>query len=338
MPDSVSLPTTLPSKTPPSRYLLSTYEDNRINRIETSQISVQTQISLLDTQSHGSYYEIQNNGRRQLDLLLAYFPGWGATLGNESIPITADNESGLAQVSLPTTRNVPLAIELHSTPIRAIAWGISAMTLIALCLVTGMSSRNINEKYYSPVNNLDIGSIRLASVVIVCFIGILLATQGNLVPFSLRATAGHTIEQALPLRNRTDVGMEALAIKLDILTYQPSETINFTIYWQTTRFLPDNYQIRAFLRSPNQNLNWFRTPFHHIGRLPTRRWQRNLIMPDKHQIQLDSNVPVGEYQIVIEIFRCNPNCENSSPLNFFNQQGQFIGNQLTLPSIITINN
>ncbi len=338
LPDSKHLPTTLSTDTLPSRYLLSTYEDNRINRLETSQISVQTQISLLNTESHGSYYEIQNNGRRQLELLIAYFPGWTATLGNEAIPIRAENENGLAQITLPTTRNVALSVELHSTPIRAIAWGISTITLVVYVLVTVIRSRNASEKPYAPINILDIGSVRLVSVVVVSFIGILLTTQINSLPVSIRAAGGHTLEQAIPLRNRTDVGMEALAIKLDTTTYQPNETITFTIFWQTTRFLPDNYQIRAFIRTPNQSLNWFRTPFHHIGRLPTRRWQRNLIVPDRHQIQLDGNVPSGEYQIAIEIFRCNPNCESSSPLNFFDQQGQFISNQLTLPPIITITN
>ncbi|MFN8375797.1 MAG: hypothetical protein U0694_23365 [Anaerolineae bacterium] len=156
-------------------------------------------------------------------------------------------------------------------------------------------------------------------------------------PLSLRAPAGHSLQNVVALRNLSDIGLQPIAYRLPRESYHQGEPINLELFWRASRPLSENYQVQAYLVSAdNANLHWYETPLHFPGGFPTRRWLPNRFVVDTYTFPLSTGVIPGSYFIALEIYSCNPFCLRDTRASFFDGDGNWLGQVLTLPAIIAI--
>ena len=337
LPPSYSLPSTLPTSTTTHRFLSAGYETGTISRFDPSQITTRTQVSLLDTNSHNQSHQVRIAEPTTIQLFIAYFDGWQAASQVATVATQRNPETGLLNVILPTIEeDSNLQIRLGATFVRSVGWAISSITLICMIILVWVRLRHDTEIYYDDTILLSSAEVRLLIVVQVCF-GLLIILLFVMAPQNpLRASPGYTLYNIQPLRHRTSAAIETLGYDLSQTQYSVGDTIEFSIYWQATRFLTDNYQVRVYLDNGTSNISWFRTPLRHPGHYPTRRWLRNRFVKDKHFILISSDAIAGTYHIVIELYECAENCSRDNRLNFYDSQGNVIGQRLKLPTPITL--
>jgi hypothetical protein len=134
------------------------------------------------------------------------------------------------------------------------------------------------------------------------------------------------------------VGLEAYFYRLEKTTYRPSETLEFTIYWQASQFLRDNYQTQISLRSVSGGEVYALGVPRYPGNYPPRRWSQNRYVADSYHLLLPVDVPSGRYTLAVEVYRCEITCLPQNRLSFYADNGVLIGPVLSLPRIITIEN
>jgi hypothetical protein len=155
-------------------------------------------------------------------------------------------------------------------------------------------------------------------------------------PYTLHARPGYLLDGSIELSTRTTTGLEAISYRLDGRNYRPGQSIELFIAWRTSRKMLQNYSVRVYLQDTNQGLYWSQSQAHYPGSYPTRRWTTNRYVRDYHNISLTSGIIPGTYQIAIEVYNCDSECSQSDRLDFFDQNGQLIGQTLLLPTLITV--
>jgi hypothetical protein len=332
LPPHVPVPATIPDTLLPNRSLTDGYLTGNINKIAIGQLGSSVRIGVLGHQTHGDRFQYSATRPTSLHILTAYFPGWQATLSGRAVPLSADAETGLIQVDVPVARNEELSIFLGPTSIRTGAWAISWASLaITLILTIGRMRRRTG--IHDDLALLSPPEARLVGIVLGCFGVIILAFATPSSPLTLHTRPGYMLDNSYALRSRTDVGLEAIAYRLNQFAYRPGETLELTLYWQTLRPLGEDYQLQLSLLSSG-GVPVLQTPFSRPGGYTSRRWLPSRYVRDHHDLHLPPTIAPGVYNIALEVHGCAPDC--NQPVNFFNQSGNLIGPSLILPSPITI--
>jgi hypothetical protein len=334
VPPNQPIPSTIADNLAPSRFLFEGYQAGIINKILSSQLTSTIQLGLLDHNTHSDSYQLRTNDPITLDILTAYFPGWRATISDRPVSLVSDPETGLMRANLPTS-NGELAIVLGSTPIRTAGWIISWALLLMLVVITWGRLRRART-IYNENELLSYREIRLSALVLVLCAAIIYSSNYITLPLSLRMKSGYELKNSTVVQNRTDSGLNLLAFRLDDNQFQPGQAIDLTLFWQAQRFLSENYEVRLHLVNNRDGNIWDYTQWHDPGYYPTRRWKSGLYIRDDYQFQLASDITPGNYQINVEANLCKPSCGSSTLLTFFNLNGQVLGTQLTLPTLVVV--
>ncbi|MEO8610314.1 MAG: 6-pyruvoyl-tetrahydropterin synthase-related protein [Chloroflexota bacterium] len=335
VPPNQAIPSTVPDNLAPNRFLFEGYQAGVINKITPSQLNSAIQLGLLDHNTHSDTYQLRTNGPITLDILTAYFPGWKAFLSDHTIPLTLNPETGLMRASVPTTTNNELSIVLGSTPIRTASWIITWDLLLILAVVTWGRLRR-SRPIYNENELLSYREIRLAALVLLLCAAIIYAFNDVSLPLSLRMKSGYELQNSTVVQNRTDSGMNLLAFRLDNNRFQPGQTVDLTLFWQAQRSLIENYRVRVHFINNRDGSVWNYTQWHEPGFYPTRRWKSGLYVRDDYHFQLEPDMTPGNYQINVEANLCKLACDSDGLLTFFNINGQVLGTQLTLPTLLAI--
>jgi hypothetical protein len=336
LPAQYPIPTTLSVIPAENPTLISGYQFGSINRVIIPQAQNRPQISLLQHGTHHHLYQVQNNGTNQVDILTAYFDGWTATDGQLNIPLHQNPQTGLMQLDIPTMNGI-LAISLGPTPTRQFAWVVSGLSLLLGIGLTQWRTRRQSPLEDEP-DLLPIAKARLISIVLAVMIGVVLIAAVDDAPLSLYPPIGYELDGAEMIRTRTEVGLEALAYRLNSVYYHPGDTVNLTLYWQALRPLFQNYKVQLHLIHESAIGRWQPGPLQSPGGFPTTRWQSFRHITDQQNITLSPSIIPGTYQIALEVFECvnDDACETGKRLTFFDSQGRQLGPVMTLPQTITI--
>ena len=135
---------------------------------------------------------------------------------------------------------------------------------------------------------------------------------------------------------RSTSGMTLSAFQLSQNVYSAGDDFDITLFWQTQRFLTENYQVKIFLQNNKDGSRWNETLLRNPGFYPTRRWNTTQYLSDRYEFQLAQNIPSGNYQIHVQAYDCSIRCDENTRLNFFNLNGQAMGADIILPTLIAI--
>jgi hypothetical protein len=310
-----------------------------INRlVTTDNRRLQSLITLLQDGTHHQIYQIRNLAMQSVQVQQAYFPGWEAIVDEYPITLQQNPETGLIELILPNVNEESeLKIQLGPTSQRLVAWGVTIGAVIVTLFLLRRRIRRTGPQPYYDDDLLNQGDSRIASFVILAFLGMvaLANAPNNLIP--LRAAPNYTLRDAIFMDNRTDAGLEALAARLSSATLTPGDQLEITLYWRTNRFLPSNYQRQLTLRDVTTGSIHWQSEFEPLGVVPTRRWVRGRTVLDLMHVVVPPDLPTGRYTLTLEIQPCENNvCNPDSVVTFFDRAGHIIGTQLTLPQVLTV--
>ncbi len=330
LPPGAPLPSNAGAAPPSNRALLSSYQASIVDKVDSGTLPPSVAIGVLDHETHSDLFSLRVTSPAQIKLLTAYFPGWTASLGVFTVPLSRSDD-GLMNLSIPADAG-ELTITLGTTPVRAAAWAVSWAALILLVIVTVRRFRHGTPSYdHAPL--LTAAQARLLGIVVVAFVVVLaaLSRTGLLV-----ARPGFALDGSTALRSRTDVGLEALAYRIDNRAYRPGEQMDVSIYWRALRTLPDNYTVHAELVSATPGMVYPPTAMHAPGNYPTQRWLVGHYVGDHFDVPIPPDIPAGQYLIGVEAFDCQGDCAPEDRLTFFDAAGNDTGQVLLLPTLLTI--
>lgn len=331
LPPGAPLPSNAGAAPASSRALLSSYQAGTVDKIDNASLPPLVAIGVLEHATHSDLFSVRVSSPAQIRLLTAYFPGWVASLGAFSVPLSRNSDDGLISLSMPAGTG-ELMVSLGTTPIRATAWALSWAALILLALMTWRRIRRGEPSYdHAPV--LTPPQARLLGVVIIAFIVVMAAVARTNLPMP---RAGFALDGSTALRSRTDVGLEALAYRVDNRTYRPGDRIDLSIYWRALRTLPDNYTVHAELVSATPGMVYPPTALHAPGNYPTRRWLVGRYVGDRFDVPIPGDIPAGQYLVGVEAFDCQGECTPGDRLTFFDAAGNDAGQVLLLPTLLTV--
>jgi hypothetical protein len=154
--------------------------------------------------------------------------------------------------------------------------------------------------------------------------------------FKINQRGNSDISNSFITQMRSTTGLILSAFRLPQNVYSAQDEFDITLFWQTQRFLTENYQVKIFLQNNNDGSRWNETSLRNPGYYPTRRWNTTQYLSDEYEFSLDKNITPGNYQIHVQAFACSINCNENTRLEFFNPNGQALGADIILPTLITI--
>ena len=335
LPPDAALPSALPLDYEINRDLINQYAQGEINRFG-QELFARNQASLLSSSSQTLRFALRSRELSTATILIAYFPGWQASLNGRSIPLREDPETGLIIIDLPADSRGELEISFGTSLVRQNAWVLSFTALALLIAYTARRWRLQNRRYYDTSQLLNISDSRFLLLIIGCIAAITAASNLRILPLALRPDPGQSLSDVTALAFRTETGLEMLAYQIDNTQVNAGSPLRIDLYWQSLQFLPDNLQSSVQMRNAETGLILASSQTRHIGYYPTRRWPRGATVLDRHILLPDGDIPPGRYIIEVELLRCGALCDDRIRLQFFNREGQSAGSLLTLPQIISI--
>ncbi len=340
LPAGEDIPSTLTDKITLNRNLIDSYQSGSlINKLAPSQVTGGFQASPLSHFTHGDQFQLrQVNSAVTLSVLTAYFPGWRATVNDQRVNLQPNADTGLIQIDLPasTNRTSELLIALGSTNVRLGSWLISGLTLFIIIILTWGKFRTLRK---NPLEDLDLlkqDEARLIALPVGCFgLFALLILIPN--PFFRITQRGNSdIDNSFMTQTRSTTGLTLSGFELPQNIYSAGDDFGITLFWQTQRFLTENYQVKIFLQNNSDGSRWNETRLRNPGYYPTRRWNTTQYLSDKYEFSIVPNIPPGNYQIHVQAYDCSISCNDNTRLNFFNLNGQGMGTDIILPTLIAI--
>ncbi|MDX1995694.1 MAG: glycosyltransferase family 39 protein [bacterium] len=335
LPPAFSLPSPFSAVVEADRFVITGYQDNSLNRVLPDQSQAGRRISILASRTHSDRLQIRTTSATSLLIARAYVPGWQAALDGDPLPVERDSLTGLLRVQIPAGANGQVVIAFGTTPIRQAAWLLSIGTLLLICL-HGLR-RSTAAFQYEDLSILNVEEARLIFLVIAGFSGILVLFTLPISPYSLQARPGYQLDNTIGMQNRTESGLELISYQLSTLHPNVGDTVELTLAWRTSRPLRDSYQVVVQVQDVEQGARWYETAPTIPAGYSTRRWQTNRYVRSIHSLRLSTLIS-GNYEVVIEVYNCRPECTPENRLSFFSSDGQFIGQALTLPTVLSVSN
>lgn len=346
--------TTAPS-TQISLALLNGYSSDLLSRIPLDQRSLGREFDVIQAESHQDQYQVCINQTATLNVLRAYFAGWEVNLQNAPAQATRSCTSnigqptgraslypevstGLIALDIPgTNQQRILTITLGDTNIRRAAWLISWASLATIILISlfRMRQAEITTYIYFPMP--DVSEARLLFLVVVAFTAVLITFALPSAPLTLYAAPGYSLSNTIAAPNhRTNEGIQLISYQLNRSTFSPDDTLDLFLAWRknSNDALRENFRVQVHIRDPLQHIRWQESPYQQPGSYPTRRWIRGFFVSDRYQLPLENLIP-GEYEVVIEVYVCEPDCVANRRVTFFDENQQ-IGQEFVLPIRIVV--
>ncbi len=337
LPPDLPVPATIPANLPPNRTLIEGYLSGTMSRLNVTQTADDLRVGILTQNTHSSRFQVSATRTLTMDMLLAYFPGWQASLDGRPMPLFAGDTDGLTRVTISPVRGGLLALELNSTPARTGAWMITWSAIgIALIVTWGRFRRA--KPTYEDVRLLSPAEARLLALVFVCLVLLTLLAALPGAPVPLRQSPGYALKTAASLQSRTNASLSLLAYRLDTAQFQPGKSFDVTLYWQAQEPLTENYRTLLYLLDTRTGARWNQQDYRHPGGHPTRCWNTNRYVSDVYHLPLVPAMPPGEYQVAVEVYACKPECLPQNRVTFFDATGRNLGPVLYLPTTLTVQN
>ncbi len=335
LPRDQAVPVTISSDLPLNPGLLEGYQANTVNKLVTSQFTVDIQAALLDHNTHSDYFQLRASNPTTLSVLTACFPGWEAWSDASPISVTCNPTTGLIELNIPEAISGELVIQLGTTPLRTAAWMLSAVSLSILCVYSVRQGRNWNNPF-EDISLLPVSDARLLALSIGAIGSLTFWLHQPNSPINLRPEPGFELRSAASAGFRSDVGLILLGYTQSESRAKPGTIVDVGLYWGTGRDLTSNYQIQLHLIETNTGTEWLLHPYHHPGDYPSRRWQSSITVLDRYRVTLPVQLEAGNYQFALQANDCTPDCESGRPVVFFNVDGNELGNKLRLPTRLIV--
>ncbi len=236
-----------------------------------------------------------------LRLFIFHFPGWQATIDGNPVDIELGLPEGFITITVPEGQHT-VALRFQNTPVRTVAWIMSAGGAIIMLLgVSRLQLVNREEAQAEDVFTRWLIVPLIAVCVLISFHLFVLEPTGILHFDSGGSCATGECVSAEPAQEQTVV---RFGDKIALIGYdapaivKPGDTVEITLYWQPLQPLEENYRVFVHLLS-DQPAVVTQSDKLNPGDFPTRRWPLDQYVRDRHTIKVPAALAPGKYEITV---------------------------------------
>jgi hypothetical protein len=324
----------------PSTALLTSYNDERIAKVDTESLPP---FSLISINSHGPTHDdfgIETRQESAVTVLTLNYPGWQAERNNRAVPI--DSVAGLIQVPLEAGSN-NLVVSFGSTSARTLSSIMSAFFLVATIGLSYWRDRSRGLEFQAP--NLTTSWLwkfrqeqkLMLTLIVATLLLLSLYLRSNVALITETSPSSSAPANAESLRLIVDGGIGFLGYEIDSV----DDTLILKAYWRASRPNLPNYQVVIQLLADDSLTPAYETRYRHVASWPTNHWPTEGYITSVYLLQLPDGFPSGNYTIALQVEACDridlQPCTTAVARNIFNLQGA-LGTQILLPTPIAIEN
>ena len=260
-----------------------------------------------------------------LRLYLFDFPGWRAWIDGERVDIERANPEGFVTMEVPPGQHM-VEVGFKDTPVRAVAWGVSAVGALAFGWLVARRS----HPQTSSVEGPQIAAISARSEVFAAVAGALLLVGLVVVFIGPRVTwfrysspPGTALRVPRPLS--ADFGGEIRLLGYGIENYRQASgrKLEVEVYWNATQPITQTYQSFVHLVDDNGNLIAQSDHLNPAG-FPTDLWPTDRYVLDRHVLVLPDDARPGEYRIAMGLYLL----DTKARLTVRNGSGEAVADQI----------
>jgi hypothetical protein len=230
-----------------------------------------------------------------LRLLTFHFPGWTAWVDGSPVPMTPSDPHGWITLPVPAGDH-HVTVRLLDTPLRRLAWAISALASLAWVFILAAGLRRPAQPR-STANGLPRPVVFSALLLTASVLALRFVADR----FSPWVTADADPPRAAGAQHVLDA---RLADKIALLGYDlpltraaPGEQVALTLYWQAAGRVGANLSVFVHLYGPDRQVYGQSDKYVPLPFFPTGRWPVGRVMLDPHQLSVDPGAPPGPYTL-----------------------------------------
>ncbi len=278
---------------------------------------------------HGLLHEVyyfQSSGTTTYQFYALDFPGWRVSVDGQTQPIQR-SEEGLVSINVPPNGH-ELELRMEGTPLHALAWMISGISLLVLGVVVWRLAVGAPKPSRTLLPRRE--AVGLGLMLLVYSSGLVLWISQRSVLLALRPALDlnqniSRSEQFLPN------GLVFVDYMLLSTTIQRGTSLSLSVIWQALKQLPVDYQSQVQLFDSGTQNVVLTVAHRHPGHLPTSSWAPDELVRDDFTASIPAALPPGDYGIRVAVANCKTHtlapCEESQLES---------GNTITLPITIQV--
>ncbi len=344
------LPKTVIDVPQPSPALVMSYQNGAIDKVARSELPAAAQVDIVDNAPQSTRLVVKTPYPIELALQILDFKGWRAQVNNRPIPIQTQAKTGFVALELPAGQQ-EVTVEFGSTPVRDVAWAFTGVALLVMVIISLRLEYELLDERSTQAAAWKLTPEKVTYLqALLLFLIILFGIGGALPRLAPELFTRHSpLGVVLPARTqlpRALSGVDLLAYDVQAgAAVSPGDPVTLHLYWRAVRpDLPD-YQANVLLVATGDPERQIMLAQHrHPGSIPVSQWPTwplfGSYVRDSYYLQLDKNVPPGEYNIVVQLGRCAQQnlfpCQQIEPLFVRDNRGSSLGQQIVLPTPIRV--
>jgi hypothetical protein len=338
------LPKNVAALPQPSTALLTSYNDERISKVDNESLPP---FSLVSINAHGPTHDalgIETREDSTVTILTLNYPGWHAERNNRTV--TIESLGGLIQVPLEAGSN-NIVVSFGSTGPRTLSSITSALALLVAIGLSYWLDRNVEFQAPSLTTSW-LWTFRqeqklMLTLTVTALVVLSLYLRSNVALITATTPSSSAPASAESLRLIVDGGIGFLGYEIDSV----DDTLIVKGYWRANRPNLPNYQVAIQLLAGDPSARTgprapvYETHYRHVASWPTNLWPTEGYITSVYLLQLPDGFANGTYTIALQVETCDridlQPCAGATAHNIFNLQGA-LGAQILLPTPITIEN
>lgn len=277
----------------PQASLLASYASGLVDKLNHATLPAGTTAEVVEHGPQHDRFRVSGGAEFVLRVFTFYFPGWTAYVDGQRTGIMPSEPEGWITLWVPPgTRDV--LVRLEDTPVRRLAWGVSALALAAAAaLVVWRMRLRLTRPRPEPLAPRP-----AAALALVVIAGFVLHWAGDQAGWWRVHSTG---TQALVAQTKRFAALEnnvaLLGFDLPRPSARPGGMVPVTLYWKATAPVPVNLRVFIHLIGPDGQL-WGQSDKWNPADFPTGRWPLDRYVRDEHEMVLRPDAPAGLYRIV----------------------------------------
>jgi hypothetical protein len=278
---------------PPQDGLLRSYKAGQVDKLNRATLPAGTQATLLHHGPEDDHYAVAGGSAFVFRMFTFYFPGWTAYVDGVKTNIMPSEPEGWITFWVPAGAH-DLTVRLENTPVRWIAWIISALAALGLA---GHLIWRLRLPIEGPQHQpMPLGQLQVFTAVIL--VGMVFRAADDRAGWLRVQSTGHQAlvamrQEFVPLQD--DVAL--LGFDLPQSQANPGDSVPVTLYWKALAPMRVNLRVFVHLIGPDGQL-WGQSDKWNPADFPTGRWPVDHYVRDEHQARLRSDAPPGKYQVI----------------------------------------
>ena len=230
---------------------------------------------------------------------LHYFPGWQATLNDETIPLAPHPDDGRIDLPLPAGAH-QLRLVLSETPLRQVANMISQLVWLGLLGMVGY--QRFNRRRSRPIVSGEASTSGVTLAIVGLAVGLTLGARAGL-PGRFRVTSPPGQALLATTQQRIDFGDQVRLLGLDLppALIRQGESLPVVAYWQAKQRLATDYAFFLHLDAPNGQ-TIAAVDQRHPSEIPTSHWPPTLYLRNPLTLMVPPDATPIRYNLRLGIY------------------------------------